>query len=122
MQITHQLHFFDGEHHQRVILHAAHYSIGRAVKCDIRVADRFVSRHHATLVQMPQADGTFRYSIFDEMVGRKPGVHGILVNGQHVTNHLLQHLDEIVIGQTRLVYYFGDAPPHEPEDGLPVLR
>lgn len=91
------------------------YSIGRDPKCDIRLASQFVSRHHATIVQLPQDDDkTFFYRIVDGNLKGKPSANGMLINGRKVQAHDLKNEDEIVFGpQARAIYYQlrRDAPP-----------
>lgn len=88
------------------ILNSPVYSMGRDPKCDIRLASQFVSRRHATLVQLPSEDGTYYYRIVDGNLKGKPSANGLLINGRKLQAHNLQDQDEIVFGpQVRAVYY-----------------
>ncbi|MEB3337028.1 MAG: FHA domain-containing protein [Leptolyngbyaceae bacterium] len=88
------------------ILNSPVYSMGRDPKCDIRLASQFVSRRHATLVQLPREDGTYYYRIVDGNLKGKPSANGLLINGRKLQAHNLQDQDEIVFGpQVRAVYY-----------------
>jgi len=96
------------------------YSIGRDPKCDIRLISQFVSRRHATLVQLPNEDGGFYYRIVDGNLKGKPSANGLLINGRKLQAHNLQNEDEIVFGpQVRAIYYLlrqdvvATAPPDE---------
>nr|WP_309224499.1 FHA domain-containing protein [Halomicronema sp. CCY15110] len=55
----------DSKGRREIILDGSVYSIGRDPKCDIRLSSQFVSRHHATLVQLPKDDNTFYYRIVE---------------------------------------------------------
>ncbi|HEY9806348.1 MAG TPA: FHA domain-containing protein [Candidatus Obscuribacterales bacterium] len=82
------------------------YSIGRDPKCDIRLISQFVSRRHATLVQLPHEDGSYYYRVVDGNLKGKPSANGLLVNGRKLQAHDLRNEDEIVFGpQVKAVYY-----------------
>ena len=82
------------------------YSIGRDPKCDIRLISQFVSRRHATLVQLPNEDNGFYYRIVDGNLKGKPSANGLLINGRKLQAHNLQNEDEVVFGpQVRAIYY-----------------
>lgn len=99
------------------------YSIGRDPKCDIRLISQFVSRRHATLVQLPNEDGGFYYRIVDGNLKGKPSANGLLINGRKLQAHNLQNEDEVVFGpQVRAIYYLlsqdavATTPPDEEFD------
>ncbi len=82
------------------------YSIGRDPKCDIRLASQFVSRRHATLLQLPNDDGTRYYRIVDGTLRGNPSVNGLLINSHKLRTHDLQNGDEVIFGpQVRAIYY-----------------
>ncbi len=82
------------------------YSLGRDRQCDIRLWSQFVSRLHATLIQLPQPDGLFFYRIVDGSVDGKPSSNGILINGRKVQTCDLKNSDEIVFGpKIHAIYY-----------------
>lgn len=96
------------------------YSIGRDPKCDIRLVSQFVSRRHATLVQLPHEDGSYYYRIVDGNLKGKPSANGLLINGRKLQAHNLHNEDEIVFGpQVRAIYYLlqqdsvATVPPDE---------
>ncbi|NER81235.1 MAG: FHA domain-containing protein [Leptolyngbya sp. SIO1D8] len=96
----------DSKGRREIILDGSLYSIGRDPKCDIRLASQFVSRHHATLVQLPLDDNTFYYRIVDGNLKGKPSANGMLINGRKLQAHDLKNEDEIVFGpQARAIYY-----------------
>jgi len=78
----------------RFELSRAQYHIGRGIGCEIRLDDSEVSRFHATL----KKDGE-RYRIHDENSS-----NGTLVNGQLVTDQLLEDGDTLLLGRTTLLY------------------
>ncbi|MEO1403148.1 MAG: FHA domain-containing protein [Cyanobacteria bacterium J06635_1] len=96
----------DSQGRREIILDGSVYSIGRDPKCDIRLASQFVSRHHATLVQLPRDDESFYYRIVDGNLKGKPSANGMLINGRKLQAHDLKNEDEIVFGpQARAIYY-----------------
>lgn len=81
------------------LLDAPTYSIGRDAKCDIRLISQFVSRRHATLVQVPNDEGTeYSYRIIDGAPRGKASANGLLINGRKLQAHNLENEDEIVFG------------------------
>jgi len=109
----------DDKGRREFILDAPIYLIGRNPTCDICLTSQFVSRHHATLVQFANDDDTYSYRIIDgTLMGRAS--NGLLINGDHLREHVLQHEDEIVFGsQVRAIYYLlkqnGDRPSSSDE-------
>jgi hypothetical protein len=96
------------------------YSIGRDPKCDIRLVSQFVSRRHATLVQLPNEDGSYYYRIVDGNLKGKPSANGLLINGRKAQAHDLQDEDKVVFGpQVYAIYYslkrdaISTVPPDE---------
>lgn len=82
------------------------YTIGRDSHADIRLFSQFVSRRHATLIQMSRHDGSTYYQITDGDSSGKPSANGILINGRKVSTYDLKNEDEIVFGpQVRAIYY-----------------
>ena len=84
-QEPHQNHLFiieDEKGRREYTLDAPVYSIGRDPKCDIRLVSQFVSRRHATLVQLPNEDGSYYYRIVDGNLKGKGSANGLLINGR----------------------------------------
>jgi pSer/pThr/pTyr-binding forkhead associated (FHA) protein len=108
-QEPHQNHLFiieDEKGRREYVLDAPVYSIGRDPKCDIRLVSQFVSRRHATLVQLPNEDGSYYYRIVDGNLKGKASANGLLINGRKFQNHDLQNADQVVFGpQVRAIYY-----------------
>ena len=122
MQLVHRLVVFDKQGSREFVLDGSIYSVGRASGCDISLHCGFVSRYHATLIQVVK-DDSFSYRLIDgnyqfvdgELVG-KPSGNGLAVNGKKVQIHTLQHGDEITLGQVQMVY---NAEPNRPPRGNP---
>jgi general secretion pathway protein A len=75
-------------------LEAGRISIGRAGDNEIRLEARYISRHHCQIVTV----GTM--STVEDL----GSVNGIAVNGKLVKQHVLQHADQIMIGEHVLTY------------------
>lgn len=119
-QLNHLLIIEDDKGRREFILDGPVYSLGRDPKCDIRLISQFVSRRHATLVQLMNEDGTFSYRIVDGNLKGKPSANGLLINGRKLQAHDLKNEDEIVFGpQVRAIYYLlkrdavSTVPPDE---------
>lgn len=103
---NHLLIIEDDKGRREFVLDGPVYSIGRDPKCDIRLVSQFVSRRHATLVQLLNEDGSYYYRIVDGNLKGKPSANGLLINGRKLQAHDLQNEDEIVFGpQVRAIYY-----------------
>ncbi|WP_421655687.1 FHA domain-containing protein [Leptothermofonsia sp. ETS-13] len=110
----------DDKGNRQLILDKPVYSIGRDVDCDIRLASLFVSRRHATLVQVASAQGGYSYRIIDGDLDGQRSANGLLVNDKKIQSHDLQNEDEVVFGpQVKFTYYClsRDPAPTEPPDG-----
>ena len=96
----------DSQGRREIVLDDAVYSMGRDAKCDIRLASQFMSRHHATLIQLPKDDDSHYYRIVDGYLKGKASTNGMLINGRKLRTHDLENGDEIVFGpQARAIYY-----------------
>lgn len=105
-QHNHLLIIEDDKGRREFILDAPLYSIGRDPKCDIRLISQFVSRRHATLVQLTNDNGVFYYRIVDGNAKGRMSANGLLVNGRKLQAHDLKNEDEIVFGpKVRAIYY-----------------
>jgi pSer/pThr/pTyr-binding forkhead associated (FHA) protein len=82
--------------------------VGRDSTCDICLADRSVSRHHATLRRVFHG-----FSIEDE-----GSTNGTRVNSNEVTKRFLKHGDLIEIGKYKL-RYIAQVSHHEADDDDP---
>jgi hypothetical protein len=103
---NHLLIIEDDKGRREFILSSPVYSIGRDPQCDIRLVSQFVSRRHATLVQLANEDGSYHYRIVDGNLRGKPSANGLLINGRKLKAHDLQNDDEIIFGpQVHATYY-----------------
>jgi pSer/pThr/pTyr-binding forkhead associated (FHA) protein len=66
--------------------------------CDIRIHSQFVSRRHATLVQLNDDDGTPYYRIVDGNLKGKLSVNGLLINNRKLKASDLTNGDVITFG------------------------
>jgi pSer/pThr/pTyr-binding forkhead associated (FHA) protein len=104
---NHLLIIEDNKGRREFILDSPVYSIGRDPKCDIRLISQFVSRRHATLVQLPNdEDGTYYYRIVDGNLKGKPSANGLLINGRKFQAHDLEDEDKIVFGPNVYAIYY----------------
>lgn len=106
---AHQSHLLiieDDKGRREYALDSPVYSIGRDPKCDIRLVSQFVSRRHATLVQLPNEDGSYYYRIVDGNLKGKPSANGLLINGRKLQAHDLTDQDKVIFGpQVQALYY-----------------
>lgn len=120
---SHLLIVEDDNGRRGVVLDDSEYSIGRDPSCDICLDSLFVSRRHATLLRLPNGDGTFSYRIVDgDLEGRRSS-NGFLINGYRLRTHNLQNEDEVVFGpQVRAIYYLchRDAVVTVPSDEFDI--
>lgn len=91
-----------GQH--RFILEGSIYSVGRDADCTIRVRSQFVSRHHATILRLPQQGGGHFYRIVDGDSHGKRSTNGISINGQKIISRNLEDGDV-------LIFSGGGKPP-----------
>lgn len=107
---NHLLIIEDGKGRRKFLLGKPTYSIGRDLKCDIRLSSLFVGRHHANLVQHFREDGSYYYRIVDGAREGKPSVNGILINGHKLQSHDLENEDVVVFGPcVRIIYFILEA-------------
>ncbi|XHX79015.1 MAG: FHA domain-containing protein [Stenomitos frigidus ULC029] len=96
----------DDNGRRSIVLDNSEYSIGRDPTCDICLDSLFVSRRHATLLRLPNGDGTVSYRIVDGDLEGRRSANGFLINGYRLRTHSLQNEDEVVFGlQVRAIYY-----------------
>jgi len=113
--MTHLLVLEDDEGRREFVLNSPIYSMGKDPQCDVRLVSRFVSRHHATLLQLPNDDSNYYYRIVDGNLQGKTSANGLMINGRRFQAHNLQNEDEIVFGpQVRAIYYRLDEPTITP--------
>ncbi len=75
-------------------------TIGRSIDNSIHIPDRYLSRHHAYLVRVPDPiTDSYTYCLFDgDRNAHSLSANGVFVNSTQVRSHLLQTGDEIYFG------------------------
>ncbi|TVQ53346.1 MAG: FHA domain-containing protein [Spirulina sp. DLM2.Bin59] len=119
-QQEHLLIVEDARGRRSVPLLAGQYSIGRDRSCDIHLSSQFVSRHHAILTRQTRGDGTAFYRIADGDAQGRPSVNGLLINGRKISQHNLQHGDEVIFGPQVSAIYQARIFPTRHGDELPT--
>ncbi|NDJ17186.1 FHA domain-containing protein [Myxacorys almedinensis] len=105
-QIIHRLLVDDDRGRREYTLTASMYLIGRDPRCDICLFSQFVSRRHATIIQLPTEDGRYFYRIVDGTLKGRLSANGLLIGGRKLKSHELQNADEIVFGShVKATYY-----------------
>lgn len=120
-QQNHLIIIEDDKGRREFILDSPVYSVGRDPKCDIRLISQFVSRRHATLVQLSKEEGDgFFYRIVDGNLKGKTSSNGIIINGRKLPAHNLEDEDKIIFGPgVQATYYMlnrdaiSTVPPDE---------
>lgn len=86
-------------------LQAATYAIGRDPTNSIVLDFDAVSRHHAVLMRVPQADH-FRYRLMDGNLVGEPSTNGTWVNDRRETSADLEDGDQISFGGAVTAHYY----------------
>ncbi len=109
----HRLTLVSGDGHEASLaLDKDELNIGRADGSDVHIADHTVSRKHALLCKTPEG-----YLLKDL------GSHnGSYVNGTRITEHLLEHNDQIRIGASTLTFIDESAAPAPEPEPTPSLE
>lgn len=103
---NHLLIIEDDKGQRHLTLDGSVYTIGRHSRCNICLASLFVSRRHATLVKLPQENGSYYYRIQDGSPKGKPSANGLLINGYKLQSHDLRSKDVVVFGPMVRIIYF----------------
>jgi diguanylate cyclase (GGDEF)-like protein/PAS domain S-box-containing protein len=106
-EIRHILVIEDQKSRRIISLKENNYSIGRDPSCAIVLFDRQVSRHHATIIQVPTPEESDRYfyQIIDGDEQGKKSTNGISINGKRCFSHDLKHGDLIWFGNKSKASY-----------------
>lgn len=125
----------DGNGRRAVELSKEIYSIGRDEQCDIHLNSLFVSRHHATLIQLTNEDGNSFYRIVDGTPEGRRSANGMMFNGRKILSHDLLNGDEVNFGpMVFLIYsngsdasgndspYWGSPSPRNPYPLIPTVE
>lgn len=97
------------ESKRAIALKSSVFSIGRHPSNSLVLADKMVSRHHATIVWLECTDSpeksNYAYWIMDGMGKNKRSRNGIFINGQKKSLHRLESEDIITIGENIKIIY-----------------
>ena len=104
------------EHNNRVVaeyvLQPGKVTIGRALRSDIRIESRFVSREHCRILTTASA------SVIEDLQSQ----NGLMIRGQRASVHRLQNGDVIQIGEYYITYRHGHpAQAHVARDNTGAL-
>ncbi|GAB4016935.1 MAG: hypothetical protein Fur0010_17190 [Bdellovibrio sp.] len=86
------------------------FYIGRAKDCTVVLDDRMISRIHAELHYIAGQWKVISTSSFS----------GLSINGQNVTEHVLQNGDRLIIGPYSLAFQFGTQAVRNSEDEVEI--
>ncbi len=93
-QLRHLLILQDRDGERIIRLDAETYSIGRHKANSIVICDQAISRHHALLLRIPEAQsGNFFFRIIDGNLQGKRSHNGIWINDQRIYSHDLKDQD-----------------------------
>ncbi len=115
--LCHTLWISDARGTRKIILDGVKYTIGRDASNDIQLFSRFVSRHHAIFLRVPNEHGRYCYRIIDGDLSGKPSVNGVLINHQaKVTSYDLCDGDIITLAPNAQLEYavIANALDHHP--------
>ena len=112
---SHVLVIYDQAEPRRILLQSATHSIGRDQRNSIMIASHTISRQHAFLLRMPNAErGSYRYRILDGDSMGKRSLNGVNVNGVKCSTYDLNDGDTILLGnQIRIDYQILGVSIHE---------
>lgn len=96
----------DGETIDRVRMTSPRLLIGRSEHNDLRIASRFISRHHALFVRHGKA--TFLMDL--------NSTNGTFVNSRRVSNLMMKHDDVVLLGNHRIKFVDPAATERLPMD------
>ncbi|MDJ0568267.1 MAG: ATP-binding protein [Pleurocapsa sp. MO_192.B19] len=106
-KIRHLLTIEDGRGKKTYRLEAETYSLGRDSSNSIVLHDSSISRHHATILRIPSADGDRScFRIVDGSFNGKRSTNGITINGHKCLSRDLKHGDKIKFGHKISAKYY----------------
>ncbi|GAB4216255.1 MAG: hypothetical protein OHK0012_18090 [Synechococcales cyanobacterium] len=109
-KMRHVLVLDDSQGRRTLSLEAATYSLGRDTSNVIVLRSDYVSRQHAIIFRVP-VPGSQRYlfRILDGNLEGKRSTNGLIVNGQRIYSHDLQHGDLIIFSRDVSAGYYVSA-------------
>ena len=106
-KIRHLLTIKDERGKKTYRLEAETYSLGRDSRNSIVLHDSSISRHHATILRIPSANGDRSYfRIIDGSFNGKRSTNGISINGRQCFSADLKHGDKIEFGKKISAKYY----------------
>ena len=106
-KIRHLLTIEDKKGKKTYRLEAETYSLGRDPSNSIVLHDSSISRHHATILRIPSANGDRSYfRIIDGSFNGKRSTNGISINGRKCFSGDLHHGDRIELGKQVFAKYY----------------
>ncbi|MEO6587991.1 MAG: GGDEF domain-containing protein [Pyrinomonadaceae bacterium] len=90
-------------------LERAEVIVGRALEADVRINDSKISRRHARILTLNNAENGNTEYILNDLNSR----NGTLLNGQKANNEILTHGDKITIGENILRFEMLDEIDRE---------
>lgn len=106
-KIRHLLTIEDGEDKQTYRLETETYSLGRDSSNSIVLQDSSISRHHATILRIPAANGNgSHFRIVDGNFNGQRSTNGMTINGRQCLSHDLKHGDKIRFGNKISAKYY----------------
>lgn len=105
--IRHLLTIEDGGEKKTYRLETEIYSLGRDPSNSIVLRDLTISRHHATILRIPAANGErSHFRIVDGNFNGKKSINGLTINGRECLVKDLEHGDQIKFSQTISAKYY----------------
>ncbi len=100
----------DPQGRRSIALEAATYSLGRDPSNMLVLRSDYVSRQHAIIFRVPvPGSQTYLFRILDGNLEGKRSTNGLIVNGQKVYSHDLQHGDLIIFSRDVSAGYYVSA-------------
>lgn len=104
-QEYHLLQIADLDGSRTIAFHAATYSVGRASSNALVVHDPSVSRNHCLFIRMPVNKDKYVYRIVDGGINGMLSMNGLLINGDHYAEKILETQDFIQLGHHAVIHY-----------------
>lgn len=112
LRVNSILHILAGDRSYPFSLREDRYSLGRSIKCSIRISNTQVSRLQAVLEREPSGS----YSISDGDGCGTPSSNGTYLNGRKITRQILKNEDVIHFGSSAVKAVFYHAQTQSNSD------
>jgi diguanylate cyclase (GGDEF)-like protein len=115
--LRHMLIIEDGQGCRSIPLKGNSYSLGRSATNAIVLHSKRVSRQHALLLRVPEAQpDQYRFRIIDGDLQGNRSTNGLFVNGERCLSHDLAHGDLIEFGSEVKARYFSSLSPFDGDE------